>query len=345
MSFQKEIPVSSLPFWLQKIVYFEFWPAKVFYIPVLVYLAYLALKSRSATFFTLANPGIFLGGIKGESKSEILYQIPSEFLPRTLIIEEDVEAQMALVNLAKAQISFPLILKPDIGERGKEVEKINNEQELRNYFAAYPGKKIAQEFVQFPIELGVLYYQFPDGSKKGITSIVQKHFLQIKGNGSSKIESLIRSEPRAQLELSYLLKKFETTLQVVLPKDEIVVLEPIGNHCRGTVFLDARHLITPEVEAVFKSISQQISGFDIGRFDLKVSSLEDFKKGKNIRILELNGITSEPGHIYQPQFSLVQAYKALFTHLQLIYQIAKQHQQNGAKFMTWKSFVAAIKQV
>ena len=49
----------------------EFWPQWLFYPPVLLYGIALALRHRSATLFTAANPGIPDGGVIGESKWDI----------------------------------------------------------------------------------------------------------------------------------------------------------------------------------------------------------------------------------------------------------------------------------
>ncbi|MXW19154.1 MAG: alpha/beta fold hydrolase, partial [Gemmatimonadetes bacterium] len=50
----------------------EFWPPWLFYLPVLAWGVWLAVKYRSPTVFTAANPAFPDGGLVGESKSEIL---------------------------------------------------------------------------------------------------------------------------------------------------------------------------------------------------------------------------------------------------------------------------------
>lgn len=332
-----------IPFWLQKIIYFEFWPVHVLYFPIFIYMIYLALKAKSLTFFTLANPGIFLGGIKGESKSDILLKIDSCYLPKTMLIKENAEVLEVLKNLKIAHLDYPIIVKPDVGERGKQVEKIENERGLVNYLIENSGKAICQEFIDYSIELGVLFYQFPLSKKYGISSIVRKEFLHVIGDGKSTLFALIMANDRAHLQLEYLLKKFDSQLSEVIAEGEILVLEPIGNHCRGTTFLSEQSLISPQLVELFRKISKNIPGFYIGRFDLKVKSLEDLAVGENIRILELNGITSEPAHIYHPGYSLFSAYKALFNHVSLIYEIALENRKLGFQFISIKSFYKELK--
>src|SRR5262249_40603507 len=50
----------------------EFWPPWVFYVPVVCYIGFLAVKYRSLTLFTAANPAMPASGFIGESKIEIL---------------------------------------------------------------------------------------------------------------------------------------------------------------------------------------------------------------------------------------------------------------------------------
>src|SRR5207244_9411425 len=65
----------QLPACIRRWMRWEFWPAWLFYIPVGVYYAWLAVRHRSLTVPTSANPGIATGGFVGESKLEILDQL------------------------------------------------------------------------------------------------------------------------------------------------------------------------------------------------------------------------------------------------------------------------------
>jgi len=63
----------------------------------------------------------------------------------------------------------------------------------------------------------------------------------------------------------------------------------------------SNELITPELEKVIDDISKRIPNFYAGRYDVRFSNLEDFKKGKNFKILELNGVTGYDGeYIVKP---------------------------------------------
>src|SRR5262249_27452963 len=59
----------------------EFWPAWVFYLPLVPWFLYLAARYRSLTVWTAANPGIVpAGGVVGESKADILSRLPKEWV-------------------------------------------------------------------------------------------------------------------------------------------------------------------------------------------------------------------------------------------------------------------------
>ena len=132
----------------------------------------LAIKAKSFTFYTAANPGIFLGGLIGESKREILEKIDKQYLPITYYFKHSDTLQKVIETLEKNGLNYPIIVKPDIGERGDNVEKINTLNELKTYFTSHrQADFIIQEFIAEPIELGILYYKMPLTNETGITSI------------------------------------------------------------------------------------------------------------------------------------------------------------------------------
>jgi len=53
----------------RRLIRWEFWPLWVFYVPVVCYIAFLALKHRSLTLFTACNPAIPAGGFIGDGTS------------------------------------------------------------------------------------------------------------------------------------------------------------------------------------------------------------------------------------------------------------------------------------
>lgn len=111
-------------------------------------------------------------------------------------------------------------------------------------------------------------------------------------------------------------------------ENEEVLIEPIGNHCRGTEFVNRNDLIKDEIHAVFDEISSTVDGFYYGRYDLKVRDFESLYTGNGIKIMELNGVSAEPAHIYDAGYKLLDAYKDILYHWRLIIKI---YRQNKAK--------------
>jgi len=328
---------------IKKISEFEYWPFGVFYIPLYFYGFYLAFKARSFMYFSAANPGMKYGGVMGESKIKILNKIEKSYLPKTLFFKSSTTYRQIIFTIKTKGLAFPVIIKPNIGERGKGVEKIEDEAALVKYFKEYPVQDlIVQEYVDAPLEIGVLYYRFPDKKTGNISSVVLKEFLTVNGNGKDTLQRLIAKHPRAKARNAYLKEKYAASLHIILAKGEKAYLEPIGNHCRGTKFLNGNHIVNPQLVKVFDKIAANIEGYNYGRFDLKVSSLEALYRGEDIKILELNGVSSEPAHIYDPSMKLWQAYKDLLAHAAIIQQIGVANHKSGIPYDSLKTFLSDL---
>lgn len=319
----------SISFFITKLFNFEYWPFWLFYIPMYFYGIYLALKSRSAMYFSATNPGMKYSGVMGESKFKVLMSIPKEYRPKTVFLSSSTPYSSIIEKIQEHQLSYPFIVKPDAGERGKDVEMINSEAELKKYLTGKSSALNIQEFIDLDLEFGIMYHRMPGENKGTITSVVQKGFLFVTGDGKSNLLDLMKQEIRIVNRLNYFEKKYIENLGLVLSEGQKKYLEPIGNHCRGTTFYNANHIINDQLIRVFNDIALQIEGFYYGRFDLKVNSLEDLYKGKNMKIIELNGVSSEVAHIYDPNYKLIQAYKDVFAHMKYIYQIAKKNHNAG----------------
>lgn len=330
---------NHLPLWLAKIIYYEYWPVNCFYFPFAFYWLFLSLRARSLTYYTAVNPAIEHSGFWGNSKSDILKIIPSDFLPATLFFSADDNTENIISSMQKAGLHFPVICKPDKGERGYKVEKINSEEELKNYLNNLNGEFILQEFITSPIELGILYYRMPDGTKSEITSVVKKGFLSVTGNGISTVKELMKQSLRARFQLENTENKWGKKINLIPANNETILIEPIGNHCRGTEFINVNHLINAQLLSVFDNLAEKIPDFYYGRFDLKVNSLEDLYAGKNIKLMELNGVTSEPAHIYGNNMNLLKAAQSVILHSNIIFKIAMQNKKRGVRFTPFFPFV------
>ncbi|HEX8548806.1 MAG TPA: hypothetical protein VF691_17710 [Cytophagaceae bacterium] len=325
--------------------HWEYWPMEIVYLPIFFYYLWLSFISRSFFYFSAANPSIETGGMAGESKWDILKNISGDLIPATVFIKRGSSLSQITSMLRERKIGFPCIAKPDIGERGRQVEKINDQTDLQCYAEAAREDFIIQEYITFPFELGIFYYRMPSAQNGKVTSIVIKEFLSVVGDGQSTMFQLLRQNPRARLQMNRFLKEKRLWLSLVPNKNEYVQLEPIGNHCRGTKFIDGNDLKGEDLDLVFDAISKTIPGFYYGRYDIKCTSLEELRLGKGIKIMELNGVGAEPSHIYHPGFPLWKAYKTLFHHWKMMYKISQENHRLGYGYMSLGEGLKKIKQI
>jgi len=331
-----------------KLRHWEFWPFGIVQFPAMLYFLWLSVRARSFIFFSASNPGITMGGMFGESKYDILKKIPQQYTARSLRINRMAKAELVEQALTEHGLQLPMIFKPDLGERGFMVKKIQRITEINSYLSKVKVDFIAQELITWPKEFGVFYTRFPNEDRGKVTSIVMKEMLTVEGDGHSTLQELILKKDRAKLQWQKLKIAHQDHLQSVVTEGNLVELVSIGNHCLGTKFLNANYLITEALSETFDTISKQIEGFYFGRFDLRCKNIDDLYTG-NFKIMELNGCGAEPAHIYQPGYSLFKAMAVLLSHWRNIYEIAKQNHARGVNYTTikqayfhYKTFKAAL---
>lgn len=328
---------SGIKKWLK----WEFWPYWFFYIPVYAVYLWYSLRARSMVFFSAANPLMELGGFTDYSKYNVLKNIPSAYIPKTALVQE-ATLEKVVECMESHQITFPIILKPDKGERGFAVAKLNNQEGVEKYLQKVKGfDLVLQAYIDLPLEFGVLYYRFPNANKGHVSSVVRKSFLSVTGDGTSTLKQLIIHSPRAQYYQELMEAKYKDILDMVPEAGKEMILEDIGNHCKGTTFLDGNALINEQLIDTFDKIAKQIPGFYFGRFDLRTATLEDLYHGK-IQIIELNGVNSEPAHIYDPEMAITKAYGHLFKQWGVIFKISRQNRKKGVKY---EGLLSAVRKV
>ncbi len=318
---------------LTKWTKYEFWPFWLFYGPLTPWYIYKIFTAGAPAYFCTSNPGLKWGGFINYSKIDLLNQINENFKPKTLFYTE--------INHHNIPMPFPFIVKPDEGERGIGVELIRDNNDWKHYLSINNKNLIVQEYNQFPLEFGAFYVRLPKEKKGKLISMTGKDFLQFIGDGKSTFEQLIEQNIRAVFRKEYLLQRYKDQLNDILKKGESILIEPIGNHNRGTVFLDATDLITKQLEDQIDQIAQQIEGFYYGRFDIKAQSIKDLQNG-NFVILEVNGANSEATHVYDPKHNLLFAYKEVIKHLDYQHKIAKQNHELGHSYIKWPTLAKEL---
>ena len=203
---------------------------------------------------------------------------------------------------------------------------VRSDAELEQYLSDCGRETIIQEHIP-GFEFGVFYYRYPDAGNGHIFSITEKRFPIVVGDGENNLAHLILMDQRAVCMAQFYLNKQAERLWDVPKKGEAVQLVEVGTHCRGAIFLDGAWVKTEMLEDAIDRISKTYDGFYFGRFDIRTPSIEDFRQGRNFKVLELNGVTSEATHIYDPTNSLFTAYKVLFSQWRIAFEIGAQNRK------------------
>ncbi|MFH0907866.1 MAG: alpha/beta fold hydrolase [bacterium] len=325
----------------------EFWPRWVFYPPIVMYVLWLGAKHRGLTVFTAVNPAIPDGGFPGESKYGILkglaqsgvYVAHSALVPSVQAAGRKLECVQAF--LRDVGLGYPIVAKPDVGQRGVGVAILRSEQQVVDYFMRPRPDTVIQEFVP-GFEFGLFYYRHPDEERGRIFSVTEKRFPVVTGDGKLTLEHLILADDRAVCMAHFYLHRMRDRLAWVPRDGERVQLVEIGNHCRGTVFYDGAWILTPELEAVIDGISHSFPGFYFGRYDVRTPSIDDFRRGRNFQIIELNGVTAEATHIYNPGSSLFAAYRTLAHQWRVAFEIGAHNRDRGCGVTSPARIVRAL---
>jgi hypothetical protein len=330
--------------------HFEFWPGWLFYIPVYLYVIYLMIRYRGIMLPTAVNPELANGKFIGESKDEILDTIGKylpEYSARHILIRKnegaDIPSLMMKIEgqLTKGLIHYPFVAKPDLGCRGVGVNLIYNPKELENYIQTFPVNQafICQELIPYQSEAGIFYCRLPRESRGKIISLTLKFFPFVQGDGIHTLKELIEMDPRASQLTHIYYPRLHSKLDLIPGHGEQIKLVFAGNHSKGAIFKDGRQYITESLVEVFDLISKRLPNFYFGRFDIRYSSLDALERGKEFKIVEINGASSESTHIWDSNYSLVNAYRDLFKQFHLLFTIGAYNRMHGTKTQTLKEFM------
>lgn len=323
-SFPARLKMSLRTSWI-RITHWEYWPFAVVYAPLLPYWFWLSLKARSFFFFSAANPSIENAGFVLEKKKLIYDLIPERYYPKTIFCTKHNSIEMLSELIVKENISYPLIAKPNIGQKGMAVKLLKRETELVEYLKHTPVDFLVQEYISYEQEVGIFYYRIPGSLSGNISGIVGKEFLSVTGDGISTIKELLIKEDRFLLQLPVLQSAYGKLLDDVLPVGTVQTLVPYGNHSRGAKFIDLSDKINDRLTKTIDGICKAIPGFYYGRLDIKFNNWDELCGGENFSIIELNGAGSEPTHMYDPSHSLFFAWREILRHWNILYTISRKN--------------------
>jgi len=319
----------------RKLTRWQYWWPIITYTPVTLYIIYLGIKYRCLTLFTAVNPAIPDGGFIGESKSAILdlFEDSSSVASyKKITFSEETGNMLDAADqfLRENNLSFPVVLKPDVGERGKGVRILKDRYALQDYLSECSEDIIIQEFIEGK-EVGIFYYQKPQEEQGHIFSITKKELPQIVGDGQKTVQELILSNNVTVNMAKKYLKQNEERLFELPDDGEQITLVNVGTHARGAVFFDGSEFITETLTMKMNRICKSAEGFQFGRFDIKVPDYEQLKDGKGLKIVEVNGVTSESTNIYDDKYSFIDAQNILMNQWKVAFEIGNQLRKNGSE--------------
>jgi membrane protein DedA with SNARE-associated domain len=315
-------------------------PVIPYYIPIGLQWLWLAARYRSLSLPTAANPHIEAGGLLGESKQACLDLAGPVARPWLAgftgltrghgdLVLGDVEA--AGTAMAKAGLSFPVVVKPDIGWRGFGVRRLDGPGDLATYLAAYPegARYLLQEYLPWAGEAAVFWLRRPGAAKGEIFSLTLRYYPFVVGDGHSTIRRLILACPRMRWKARELFDGNRDRLDQVPAVGESVRLAVVGSNRVAGLYIDGRRHATAALTERIEAICADIPEFHFGRFDLRFEDIDRLEAGEGFKIVEINGAGAEAVHIWDPEVSVLEGFRVLFEQQSLLFAIAAHNRARG----------------
>lgn len=309
--------------WVRRLTNHEYWPSGIIYLPVLWWGFKRVLTGKGLRPLTAVNPGYsFDGGVREERKSDLNDRMGDDAsILHCELIESDrdtnARTREAIERIEQVEQlgGLPIIAKPDQGERGRGVRLIKAPNEIKRYCNEHPEPFVLQRYHPGPVEIGLVWVRHvrtieqPQTPAGFIYAINIKEFPELVGDGKHTLRQLILSHPRHRAQAAMFLQRLREQQHLIPDDGEHVSLGFAGNHAQGAMFSDGAHLNTPELSEQIDRIAREFHderglGFDIGRFDIRCRSLDALQRGQEMGIVELNGLTSEPTNLYDPNGSI-----------------------------------------
>ncbi|MGO2342873.1 D-alanine--D-alanine ligase [Vibrio litoralis] len=337
---------------------FEFWPTWFFYTPVVLQSLWYGVKYRDFRLPLVANPHIKLSGMVGESKQEILELAgddAKQWIPpfvtltkqteseRSSLSAQWLEAKQAMINTG---LDYPVVAKPDQGCRGVGVQLVASDQELQQYIASFPdhARYMLQKKSPYQAEAGLFYIRYPNQAKGKVFSITLKYSPVVVGTGKHTLRQLIEQDPRASQLAHLYLPRHQDQLEQVLDHGKPFQLAFAGSHSRGCIFKNGNAYITDALAEKLDQIFDDYPGYHFGRLDVKFKDIDSLMQGKDFDILEMNGASSEAGHIWDSNTPLKEIFSTLLYQYRCLYEIGALQRKAGHKVPTFRELFRALKQ-
>ena len=328
-----ELPIGAL----------ERMPKWLIIVPLAAQWLYLSLRFGGATVPSAANPAITAGGLVGEGKLEYLACMGETARAATATSVGFTVKHAALSGaaagaaldaaMAGAALTYPVIVKPDLGLCGYGVRRIDSAPQLLAYARAFPDGEtiVLQRYLADEGEAGIFYARDPASGQGRITGLALRRFPQVTGDGRSTVAQLMRASARAQRLLGRAAHQCAADPDAIPAPGEKVRLSTIGSTRVGGLYLDGGHLVTPALTAAIDAIARDMGEFHFGRFDVRFASEAALRAGSGFSIMEVNGAGSEAIEAWDPATSLRQGFRIIFAKQRLLFEIGAANRRRGCR--------------
>ncbi|MCW8356194.1 D-alanine--D-alanine ligase [Marinomonas pontica] len=330
---------------------YEFMPSWFFYAPVVIQSLALGLRHGDLCLPLIANPSIKLSGMVGESKTDILNlagPVAKQWIEPFITLTKnahnlDAQLESAMQAMNSAQLSFPIVAKPDLGCRGVGVKLLKSKAQLRDYLQTFPASArfLLQRKAPYQAEAGVFYVRYPGQEQGKIISITLKYAPSVVGDGTHTLKELIERCPRAGQLTHLYFPRHTQKLDWVPAEGEEYPLAFAGSHSRGSIFRNGNQYISPALTRRLDGILKDVDGYYYGRLDIKFADMESFMAGENFSILEMNGASSEATHIWDRQTSLFEIFSTLLKQYRILFEIGALQRKRGVKTPSLRALLQA----
>jgi len=307
-------------------------------IPMIAQWLYLSLRYGGITIPSCANPAITSGGLVGEGKLEYFNTMGPHARSMTadftsLRVDGSASLHQALMNMLHAGLSFPVVVKPDIGWCGFGVRLIQDSAGLERYLKAFPRDQtiVIQRFIPYEGEAGIFYARHPDEPQGRLIGILMRTFPRVIGDGKSTVGELMDRDQRLQRLGRDGLHECTHDRAYIPAMGEMVRLATIGSTRVGGLYRDGAASITPALTDAVERIARDMTDFHIGRLDVRFESIDRLRNGEAFSIMEVNGSGSEAVHAWDPKLSLRESYSIVFAKQRLLFKIASAMRKRGCR--------------
>lgn len=307
-------------------------------VPLVIQWGWLAIRYRSATLPSAANPSIISGGLIGEGKLDYFREMgPIARTATATYCGISTAHKLSDYQLQKvmstAGLSFPVIAKPNLGFCGYGVQLLTDLSALQSYLWSFPENEtvVLQRYLPQEGEAGVFYARDPDTDKGCIIGLALRYFPRVVGDGRQTVKELISSGKRTRRSAPSRLHAPHIAGDRIPGAGELVRLATIGSTRVGGLYRDGEKYVTSELADAIDAIARDMPDFHFGRFDVRFDNLEDLRAGRGFTIMEINGAGSEAIHAWDPDIGLFKGLRIIFSKQRILFAIADSMRRHGTK--------------